>query len=65
MKRDLRHDPAWVGALHILSIFKPLLREEEKSDAFLEVYRVMKATLESHDRISSRAWRKRLEPGSN
>jgi hypothetical protein len=49
MTERLRHDVARVLSQHILEVFAPLLREEEKACAFAEVYARTKAALECYD----------------
>jgi hypothetical protein len=48
--RRIQHDVAWATALHILEVFSPLLREEEKRAAFHEIYERVKAGLLAYDR---------------
>jgi hypothetical protein len=43
----LIHDTAYALALHLLRVFEPLLREEEKRDAFTECYEAAKAGIEA------------------
>jgi hypothetical protein len=45
-----RHDVAWEGAKDIVDVFAPLLREEERRDAFTEVYTRIRALLAAYDR---------------
>ncbi len=54
MSQYLRHDAAYVLSLHILQVFAPLLRDEEKRDAFDEVYEASKAAFEAFDIQSER-----------
>jgi hypothetical protein len=49
MNARIAHDVAFMTALDILEIFSPLLRDEEKRDAFNEVFARVKAGLESYD----------------
>ena len=44
----ISHDVAWVTSLHILEVFSPLLREEERRDAFNEVFSRVKAGIEAY-----------------
>jgi hypothetical protein len=44
----LQHDCALVMAKALLDLFGPVLRDEEKNDAFWECYRVCKAGVESY-----------------
>ena len=46
----IRHDVAWATALEILEVFLPLLREEERRDAFGEIYDIVKAALHAYDK---------------
>jgi hypothetical protein len=64
MSDSRRHDAAWPGAFSIVEVFAPLLREEEQSEAFHEVYRRLMALLEAYDIQSERAQR-RLRPCKN
>jgi hypothetical protein len=58
MRPSLIHDTAWATAVAVLEVFSPLLREEERKDAFLEVYHRVKAGLEAYcthdDRMNDR-----------
>jgi hypothetical protein len=60
----IRHDIAWATALHILEVFSPLLRDEEKRDAFNEVFTRVKAGLLSYDH-EVKSLLHRLKPLSN
>jgi hypothetical protein len=62
--RSDQHDTAWACALAILDVFAPLLREEEKRDAFGEIYRRVLAAIEAYDTLFDRRLR-RLKPGKN
>ena len=44
--KSLQHDHAWAIAVSITEVFAPLLRDEEKRDAFVEVYERIKAGIE-------------------
>jgi hypothetical protein len=59
---SLTHDVAWATAMRIVEVFASCLREEEKKDAFIEVYTRVKAGLE-HYRIRENRRRLRLRPG--
>jgi hypothetical protein len=61
---SLIHDVAWATAIRIVEVFASLLREEEKRDAFTEVYARVKAGLE-HYQIRDNRRRQRLRPGAN
>ena len=61
---SLIHDVAWATALHIVEIFAPCLRDEEKHDAFSEVYAAVKAGLACF-RLKENRRQNRLRPGSN
>jgi hypothetical protein len=61
MSRALRHDTAYALAIHLVSIFEPLLREEEKCDAFRECYDAALAALEAFE-IQTERERTRLHP---
>jgi hypothetical protein len=60
----IRHDVAFAASLHILELFAPLLREEEKQDAFDEAFAIIKAALESYELQTTRM-QQRLKPLSN
>jgi hypothetical protein len=49
MNQRLCHDVAFATAMHILDVFAPLLRDEEKRDAFNEIFERVKAGLEAYD----------------
>ncbi len=44
----LQHDCAMAMARALIELFGPVLRDEEKSDAFQEMYRVCKSGIESY-----------------
>ncbi len=60
----IRHDVAWKVSLHILEVLSPLLRDEEKRDAFREVYERVKAGLLAYDQETKNLFR-RLRPLGN
>jgi hypothetical protein len=60
----VKHDVAWTAALEILAVFLPLLREEERRDAFGEIYDRVKAALHAYDR-ENKSLLHRLRPMSN
>ncbi len=60
----LIHDSAWAGSIHVLEIFKNLIRPEEEKDAFAEVYEALRALLEAHELLAERP-RHRLTPSQN
>ena len=62
--QSLSHDAARVIAASILEVFEPLLRDEEKRDAFAEVYERAKAGIESYDILKNRQ-EMRLKPSLN
>jgi hypothetical protein len=43
------HDAAWACALSILELFQNCLRDEEKQDAFDEVFQRVSAAIEAYD----------------
>jgi hypothetical protein len=59
-----KHDVAWEGAKDIVDVFAPLLREEEKHDAFAEVYTRLRALLAAYDRQADWLLR-RMNPSGN
>jgi hypothetical protein len=61
---SLIHDVAWATASRIIEVFASCLREEEKRDAFVEVYARVKAGLEDYQ-IRENRRRQRLKPGVN
>jgi hypothetical protein len=60
----IRHDVAWNVSLHILEVFSPLLRDEEKRGAFREVYERVKDGLAAYDK-ETKDLLHRLRPLSN
>lgn len=64
MNSRLIHDSAWAGSIHVIEIFKNLLRPEEQKDAFGEVYEALRALLETHQLMLERE-RQRLGPSRN
>lgn len=61
---SLIHDVSWATALHIVEVFAPCLREEEKREAFVEVYARVKAGLECYEVQAARR-ESRLKPSVN
>ncbi len=59
--RRIQHDVAWATALHILEVFSSLMRDEEKPDAFAEVYDRVKTGLSAYDKETHDLLR-RLDP---
>lgn len=61
---SLKHDVAWATAASALEVFAPLLREEEKREAFEQLYERIKAGIAyyqmKHDRMLSR-----IKPSKN
>jgi len=47
MGSRLIHDTAYALALHLVHVFEPLMRDEEKRDAFSECYEAAKAGIEA------------------
>jgi hypothetical protein len=60
----LRHDVAFATSLHILNVFSPLLREEERRVAFTEILECVKAGLDTYEERAERLTR-RLKPLPN
>jgi len=60
----LRHDVAWNVSLHILEVFAHMLRDEEKRDAFEEVFKRVQAGLLFYDH-ETKSVLHRLRPLSN
>lgn len=60
----LQHDTAAAIAASVVDVFAPLLREEEKKEAFQEVYLRVKAGLAEYERKADRI-AKRLKPLEN
>ena len=60
----VKHDVAWATALEILQVFLPLLREEERRDAFGEIYERVKVALHAYDQ-ENKSLLHRLRPLSN
>jgi hypothetical protein len=60
----LIHDVAFATSRHILDVFAGCLREEERRDAFLEIYARVKAGIECFELRSNRM-ESRLDPGKN
>lgn len=64
MNQRLVHDVAFATSLHILDVFACCLREEERRDAFAEIYARVKAGIEAFE-IHSNRMLSRLHPGRN
>ncbi len=66
MQRNQRlvHDVAFATSLHILEVFAGCIREEERRDAFSEIYERVKAGIECFDLQCNRMMQ-RLHPGRN
>jgi hypothetical protein len=60
----LIHDAAFDLSRKILEVFAPCLREEERRDAFAEIFDRVKAAIERFEVQSDRMAR-RLHPGRN
>jgi len=60
----LTHDAAWAMARHIVEVFAGCLQEEERHEAFVEVYTRVKADLE-HFRVRENRIQQRMRPGVN
>lgn len=60
----LIHDVAFATSRSILEMFAGCIREEEKRDAFTEIYERVKAGIESFELRSNRM-ENRLHPGKN
>jgi hypothetical protein len=59
-----KHEVAWKGAKTIVDVFASLLREEERRDAFTEVYTRIRALLADYDRQAE--WlHRRMRPSGN
>jgi hypothetical protein len=61
---SLQHDVAWATAANIVDVFASLLREEEKREAFVEVYARVKAGIECFQ-IQQTRLEQRMRPGNN
>jgi len=59
---SLAHDIAWATARDIVHVFAGCLREEERHDAFVEVYARVKASLVRFQ-IQENRRRQRMRPG--
>lgn len=62
--RSLVHDVAWAIARDIVEVFAGCLREEERHDAFVEVYARVKTGLEEFQGRTNRMLG-RMRPGVN
>jgi hypothetical protein len=60
----LVHDVAWAMAIEIIDVLAACLREEERHDAFIEVYTRLKAGLEDFQDQTNRM-QLRMRPGLN
>ncbi len=60
----LVHDAAFAMALAILDVVSPLLREEERKDAFDEFFRVCQAGIEAYG-IQANRMSERMRPSRN
>jgi len=61
---SLTHDVAWATAKDIVEVFAGCLREEERHDAFVEVYVRVRAGLRKFEVRNDRLMQ-RLRPGAN
>jgi hypothetical protein len=61
---SVRDDVARSTALHIVELFAGLMREDEQEDAFVEVYAMVQAGLESFE-IHCQAAVKSIRPSFN
>jgi hypothetical protein len=61
---SLRHDAAWATSIQIVEIFAPLLRDEEKRDAFEEVFARVKDGLDAFE-IKQQRLQQRMKPEGN
>lgn len=64
MSERLIHDAAWATARSLMDCLENCLREEEKRDAFAELYRRVRAGLEAYE-LMMRRQERRLSPGRN
>jgi hypothetical protein len=60
----LIHDVAFATSRHILEVFAGCIREEERRDAFAEIYERVKAGIECFE-LQSNRMESRLRPGRN
>jgi hypothetical protein len=61
---SLIHDAAFHAAHSVLEVFSPVLRDDEKRDAFQEVYERVKAAVEWYELRAGRR-EERLNPSPN
>jgi len=64
MNERLVHDVACTTTRHILEVFAGCIREEERQDAFEEIYARVKAGIECFE-IHNNRMERRLSPGTN
>jgi hypothetical protein len=64
MHERITHDAAWATATSILECLGNCLREEERGDAFAEIYSRVKAGIEAAFLYANRQ-QDRLKPGRN
>jgi hypothetical protein len=55
---SLLHDEGWKLTASVIEVFAPLLREEEKAEAFREVYERVRRGLEKYEERASRRRRR-------
>jgi hypothetical protein len=55
---SLKHDHAWQIAAAVVEVFASLLRDEEKVDAFREVYQCVRQGLEKYEERADRLRRR-------
>jgi hypothetical protein len=61
---SLIHDVAWAAAHSVVEVFASILRDDERHDAFVEVYERVKAAVERYESQAARRVH-RLNPSSN
>lgn len=54
MKPRIAHDAAHRAAVEIINVFAPLLREEERRDAYEEVMPILLSAIENYERQAAR-----------
>jgi hypothetical protein len=64
MHERIIHDAAWAAATSIFECIKNCLREEERADAFAEIYQRVKSGIEAAFVFVDRQ-QGRLKPGRN
>jgi hypothetical protein len=64
LNERLIHDTAWATALSLMELINPVLRDEERHDAFVEIFDRIHAGIEAYE-IQVERLQHRLRPSKN